>query len=93
VCRHDDDDGIVVERESTIIPRDFLDAGLGSKVGLILKRERLFAGPPVLAMVNALFNPALCAFNVALTPTVDPAAEAGLRALLTSLVGRLTLPQ
>jgi len=44
-------------------------------------------------MVNALFNPALCAFNVALTPTVDPAAEAGLRALLTSLVGRLTLPQ
>jgi hypothetical protein len=61
--------------------------------GLILERGRLFAGPPVLAMVNALFNPALCAFNVALTPTVDPAAEAGLRALLTSLVGRLTLPQ
>jgi hypothetical protein len=44
-------------------------------------------------VVNAFFNPALCAFNVALTPTVDPSAEQGLRDLLTAQLGHLTPPQ
>ena len=39
----------------------------------------LNSGPPVLGVVNAFFNPDLCAVNVAFTPAVSAAARASIR--------------